>query len=80
VIPARQATCAGGIDSLESILGFLKSLKIRAQGSNKIFLSDTDPAGSGSWLDILWLLNTCCQMGYRCSKSSNIRKCFVDFC
>jgi hypothetical protein len=31
VVPARQATQAGGIDSLESILGLLKSLKIRAQ-------------------------------------------------
>ncbi len=30
IIPARQATYAGGIDSLESILGFIKSLKIRA--------------------------------------------------
>jgi hypothetical protein len=30
VIPARQATQPGGIDSLESILGLLKSLKIRA--------------------------------------------------
>jgi hypothetical protein len=32
VIPARQATSTqpGGIDSLESILGLLKSLKIRA--------------------------------------------------
>jgi hypothetical protein len=31
VVPARQATKAGGIDSLESILGLLKSLKIRAR-------------------------------------------------
>ncbi len=31
VIPARQATSAGGINSLESISGFLKSLKIPAQ-------------------------------------------------
>jgi hypothetical protein len=30
VVMARQATEAGGIDSLESILGLLKSLKIRA--------------------------------------------------
>jgi hypothetical protein len=30
VIPARSATKAGGIDSLESIPGILKSLKIRA--------------------------------------------------
>jgi hypothetical protein len=30
VIPARQATQPGGIGSLESILGLLKSLKIRA--------------------------------------------------
>jgi hypothetical protein len=29
-LPARLATKAGGIDSLESILVFLKSLKIRA--------------------------------------------------
>jgi hypothetical protein len=28
---ARKATQSGGIDSLESILGLLKSLKIRAQ-------------------------------------------------
>ncbi len=30
VVPARRTTQAGGIDSLESILGLLKSLKIRA--------------------------------------------------
>ncbi len=30
VVPARQATYAGGIDSFESILALLKSLKIRA--------------------------------------------------
>jgi hypothetical protein len=33
VVPARQATQPGGIGSLESILGLLKSLKIRAQGT-----------------------------------------------
>ncbi len=33
VAPARQATKAGGIDFLESILGLLKSLQIRAPGS-----------------------------------------------
>jgi hypothetical protein len=31
VVPARKATQPGGIGSLESILGLLKSLKIRAQ-------------------------------------------------
>ncbi len=30
VLPARQATYAGGIDSFESILALLESLKIRA--------------------------------------------------
>ncbi len=30
VAPARQATSAGGIETLESILGLLKCLKIRA--------------------------------------------------
>ncbi len=30
VAPSSQATWAGGIDSLELILGLLKSLKIRA--------------------------------------------------
>jgi hypothetical protein len=30
VVAARQATQAGGIDSLESILGLLRSFKIRA--------------------------------------------------
>jgi hypothetical protein len=30
VVPARQATPPGGIGSLDSILGLLKSLKIRA--------------------------------------------------
>jgi hypothetical protein len=30
VVPASQATKAGGIDPLELILGLLKSLKIRA--------------------------------------------------
>jgi hypothetical protein len=34
VVPARQATPAGGIDSLELVPGLLKSLKIRIQ---KIF-------------------------------------------
>jgi hypothetical protein len=33
VLPARQATQPSGIGSLESILGLLKSLKIRAQDS-----------------------------------------------
>jgi hypothetical protein len=32
IIPARQATKPGGVGSLESILGLLKSLKIRALG------------------------------------------------
>ncbi len=32
VVPARQATSAGGIDSLESIPGLHKSLPIRALG------------------------------------------------
>ncbi len=31
VVPARQATKAGGVDSLESIPGLLKSLKIPSQ-------------------------------------------------
>ncbi len=31
VVPTRQATYADGIDSLESILGLIKSLKIRDQ-------------------------------------------------
>ncbi len=31
VVPARQATQPGGIGSLDSILGLLKSLKIRTQ-------------------------------------------------
>ncbi len=30
MVPARQATQPGGIGSLESIFGLLKSLKIRA--------------------------------------------------
>jgi hypothetical protein len=30
IVPVRQATLAGRIDSLESIPGLLKSLKIRA--------------------------------------------------
>jgi hypothetical protein len=30
VVPARQATYAGGLDSYESILALLKSLKILA--------------------------------------------------
>jgi hypothetical protein len=30
IVPARQATWAGGIDSLESISGLLKSSNIRA--------------------------------------------------
>jgi hypothetical protein len=35
VVPARQDTHDGRIDSLESILDLLKSLKIRAQLSPK---------------------------------------------
>jgi hypothetical protein len=35
VVPARLATQPGGIGSLESILGLLKSLKIRAQDRGK---------------------------------------------
>ncbi len=38
VVPARQATQPGGIGSLESILGLIKSLKIRAL----VFLNKTD--------------------------------------
>ncbi len=34
VVPSRQATQSGGIRSLESIVGLLKSLKIRAQQCN----------------------------------------------
>jgi hypothetical protein len=33
VVPARQTTQPGGIGSWESILGFIKSLKIRALAS-----------------------------------------------
>ncbi len=33
MVPARRSTWAGGIDSLESIPGLLKSLKIPPQGS-----------------------------------------------
>jgi len=35
VVPARQTTQPGGIGSLESILGLLKSLKIRALKRNQ---------------------------------------------
>ena len=41
VVPARQATQAGGIDSLESIPGLLKSLKIRAL-RNKLEKADKE--------------------------------------
>jgi hypothetical protein len=34
-VPARQATKGGGIDLLESILGLLRSLKIRAQRDDR---------------------------------------------
>ncbi len=37
VVPVRQASQPGGISSLESILGLLKSLKIRALDSNREF-------------------------------------------
>ncbi len=37
-VPARQATQVGRINSLESILELLKSLKIRALGSGAVFL------------------------------------------
>ncbi len=41
VVPARQVTKAGGIDSSESIPGLLKRLQIRAQA--------TLASGIGSW-------------------------------
>jgi hypothetical protein len=36
IVPARQATQAGGIHSLESILGLHKRLKIRARVKARI--------------------------------------------
>jgi hypothetical protein len=39
VVLARQATYAGRIDSLESILGFLKSLKNSGSDSIKLGLA-----------------------------------------
>jgi hypothetical protein len=46
VVPARQATQPGGIGSLKSILGLLKSLKIQAFISNggmfKLALAERD--------------------------------------
>jgi hypothetical protein len=39
VVPARRATQPGGIGSLESILGLLKSLKIRAVANASIHSS-----------------------------------------
>jgi hypothetical protein len=36
VVPARQATKAGGVDSSESIPGLHKCLQIRAQSSNEM--------------------------------------------
>jgi hypothetical protein len=60
VVTARQATQAGGIDSFESILGLLKSLKIRVQGTNALVnISPQDwnlvplPPPPPRWLD--WL-------------------------
>jgi hypothetical protein len=38
VVPVRQATQPGGIGSLESILGLLKSLKIRALVDAKLIV------------------------------------------
>jgi hypothetical protein len=38
VVPAPQATHPGGIGSLESILGLIKSLKIRAEEPYRPFL------------------------------------------
>ena len=42
VVPARKATQPGGIGSLESILGLLKSLKIRAQFEKEYMLLKVD--------------------------------------
>ncbi len=39
-VPACQATKAGGVDSLESLLGRLKSLKIRALVFRQLFEDD----------------------------------------
>ncbi len=50
VVLARPATQPGGIGSTESILGLLKSLKIRAQA--------TQPGGVGSLESILGLLKS----------------------
>ena len=36
VVPARRAAWAGEVDSLESIPGLIKSLKIRAQSSGHL--------------------------------------------
>jgi hypothetical protein len=47
VAPARQATQPGGINSLKSILGLLKSLKIRAQVSYKGHLIPAPEEGEG---------------------------------
>jgi hypothetical protein len=41
VVPAHQATQRGGIGSLESVLGLLKSLKIRAKAF--LLLSELAP-------------------------------------
>jgi hypothetical protein len=52
VVPARpaQATYAGGIDSLKSVPGLLKSLKIPSQA--------TQPGGIGSLESILGFLKS----------------------
>jgi hypothetical protein len=39
MVTARQAEKAGGIDSLESIPGLLKSLKIRALVHHRVYIT-----------------------------------------
>jgi hypothetical protein len=47
VLPVRQATLVGGIDSLELILGLLKSLKIRALTRRKEHSHDVEEGKVG---------------------------------
>ncbi len=48
VVPARQTSKAGGFDSLESIPGLPKSLKIPSQMKNFYFVTFAQVIGHGS--------------------------------
>ena len=58
VVPARQATQPGGIGSLKSILGLLKSLKIRALYFDTGKKREGERGNRGEYRSQSWVENT----------------------